>query len=57
MCIRDRFQISSTAAGVFGVAAGFATVIVVSLFTKAPDKEVERFLNAIRRASPAKCDP
>ena len=51
------FQISSTAAGVFGVAAGFATVIVVSLFTKAPDKEVERFLNAIRRASPAKCDP
>ena len=51
------FQISSTAAGVFGVAAGFATVIVVSLFTKAPDKEVERFLNAIRRVSPAKCDP
>ncbi len=48
------FQIGSTAAGVFGVAAGFATIVVVSLFTKAPDREVERFLNAIRRASPAR---
>ncbi len=51
------FQISSTAAGVFGVAAGFAAIIIVSLFTKAPDKEVERFLNAIRRVSPAKGGP
>ena len=51
------FHISSTAAGVFGVAAGFAAIIVVSLFTKAPDKEVERFLNAIRRVSPAKGGP
>ena len=51
------FHISSTAAGVFGVAAGFAVIIVVSLFTKAPDKEVERFLNAIRRVSPAKGGP
>ncbi len=48
------FQIGSTAAGVFGVAAGFATIVVVSLFTKAPDREVERFLDAIRRASPAR---
>ena len=48
------FQISSTAAGVFGVAAGFAAIIVVSLFTRAPGKEVERFIDVIRRASPAK---
>jgi cation/acetate symporter len=51
------FQIGSTAAGVFGVAAGFATIVVVSLFTEAPDREVERFLNAIRGVSPAKGEP
>jgi cation/acetate symporter len=51
------FQIGSTAAGVFGVAAGFATIVVVSLFTKAPEGEVERFLNAIRGTSAAGGEP
>jgi cation/acetate symporter len=45
------FQIGSTAAGVFGVTAGFATIVLVSLFTNPPDREVERFLNAIRGTS------
>ncbi len=48
------FHVNSTAAGVFGMAAGFATIVVVSLFIKAPDNKVERFPNAIRRAWPAK---
>ncbi|WP_374418914.1 VC_2705 family sodium/solute symporter, partial [Stutzerimonas kunmingensis] len=43
------FQVQSTSAGVFGVAAGFVTIILVSLFTKAPEKEVEAFLDALRR--------
>ena len=51
------FQIGSTAAGVFGVVAGFATIFVVSLFTKAPEGEVERFLNAIRGTSAAGGEP
>lgn len=48
------FQIKSTAAGIFGVAAGFAAIVTVSLCTKTPEKEVEHFLDAIRRGSPAK---
>jgi cation/acetate symporter len=51
------FQIGSTAAGVFGVAAGFATIVLVSLFTNPPDREVERFLNAIRGTSAAGGEP
>ena len=46
------FHVQSTSAGVFGVAAGFFTIILVSLFTKAPEKEVEAFLDAIRRVRP-----
>ena len=46
------FHVQSTSAGVFGVAAGFVTIILVSLFTKAPEKEVEAFLDAIRRVRP-----
>ena len=46
------FHVQSTSAGVFGVAAGFITIILVSLFTKAPEKEVEAFLDAIRRVRP-----
>jgi len=43
------FHVQSTSAGVFGVAAGFVTIILVSLFTKVPDKEVGAFLDSIRR--------
>jgi cation/acetate symporter len=50
------FQIQSTSAGVFGVLAGFATIIVVSLLTP-PDSGVDAFLERIRRAPvPAKAD-
>jgi cation/acetate symporter len=42
------FYVQSTSAGVFGVIAGFVTIIVVSLFTK-PYPGAEHFLNGIRR--------
>ena len=43
------FHVNSTSAGVFGVAAGFVTIVVVSLFTKVPEKEDALFLDALRR--------
>ena len=43
------FHIHSTSAGVFGVAAGFVTIVVVSLFTGSPEKKDEAFLDALRR--------
>ncbi|NJD25395.1 MAG: cation acetate symporter [Betaproteobacteria bacterium] len=42
------FSIHSNSAGVFGVSAGFATMVAVSLLTRAPAAEVERFLDRIR---------
>ena len=45
------FHVNSTAAGVFGVAAGFATIVVVSLLSKAPPENAERFVNEIRRTT------
>ncbi len=41
------FQVQSTSGGVFGVFAGFATIIIVSLLTK-PDPEAAAFLRTIR---------
>lgn len=43
------FHVQSTSAGVFGVLAGFATIIVVSLLGK-PDHQTDRFLGRIRRS-------
>jgi cation/acetate symporter len=43
------FHINSTSAGVFGVAAGFVTIVVVSLFTSSPEKRDDAFLDALRR--------
>jgi cation/acetate symporter len=43
------FHINSTSAGVFGVAAGFITIVVVSLFTSSPEKRDDAFLDALRR--------
>ncbi len=43
------FHIQSTSAGVFGVLAGFITIVVVSLLTK-PSDQAEGFLNGIRRS-------
>jgi cation/acetate symporter len=42
------FHVQSTSAGVFGIAVGFLTIIVVSLFTK-PYPKAEQFIHAIRR--------
>lgn len=41
------FYVQSTSGGVFGVVAGFATIVVVSLLTK-PDPRGTNFLQAIR---------
>lgn len=43
------FHVHSTSAGVFGVCAGFITIIVVSLMTR-PDGEGGDFLQGIRRS-------
>ncbi|WP_265942924.1 sodium:solute symporter family protein [Dechloromonas sp. A34] len=42
------FHVQSTSAGLFGVFAGFLTIVVVSLVTK-PYPEAEHFLHGIRR--------
>jgi cation/acetate symporter len=41
------FGIQSTSAGVWGVPAGFLTIIVVSLLTKPPTKEVQDFVEQV----------
>jgi cation/acetate symporter len=43
------FSVHSNSAGLFGVAAGLFTVVVVSLFTKVPAAEDARFVDRIRR--------
>ncbi len=40
--------IQSTSAGVWGVAAGFLTIIVVSLFGKPPSQETQDFVESVR---------
>ncbi|HRF11343.1 MULTISPECIES: sodium:solute symporter family protein [Candidatus Accumulibacter] len=40
--------IQSTAAGVWGVAAGFLTIIVVSLFDRPPSQETQNFVESVR---------
>ncbi len=42
------FHVQSTAAGVFGVVAGFVTIVVVSLLTK-PEPQAAQFLNIVRQ--------
>lgn len=42
------FGIQSTSAGVWGVAVGFVTIIVVSLFGQAPSKETQDFVESVR---------
>lgn len=41
------FHVHSTSGGVFGVIAGFLTIVIVSLLTK-PDAEADAFLARIR---------
>jgi cation/acetate symporter len=42
------FGVQSIAAGVFGIAAGFVAIVTVSLLTRAPPQESERFVADIR---------
>lgn len=46
------FGIQSVAAGVWGVSAGMVTMIVVSLLTPAPPKEIQDFVENIRYPGP-----
>lgn len=46
------FGIQSVAAGVWGVSAGMATMIIVSLLTPAPPKEIQDFVENIRYPAP-----
>ncbi len=46
------FHINSTSAGVFGVAAGFVTIILVSLFTRMPEGNDDALIDALRRSRP-----
>ncbi|MDD2742387.1 MAG: cation acetate symporter [Rhodocyclaceae bacterium] len=47
------FHVQSTSAGIFGVASGFLTIIIVSLLTPAPDGQAQKFLERIRRTAKA----
>lgn len=42
------FGIQSTSAGVWGVAAGFVTIVLVSLLTPPPDSETQEFVASVR---------
>ena len=42
------FHIQPIASGIFGLPVGFATLIVVSLLTKAPGPEVQHFIDEVR---------
>ena len=50
------WDIQPIAAGVFGVPLGLAVMIIVSLLTKAPDKEVQDMVEHVRypNLAPAK---
>ena len=43
------FHVQSTSAGVFGVASGFITVLLFSMFTAPPGNETRDFLERVRR--------
>ncbi len=45
------FGIKDISAGVFGIPAGFLTIIVVSLLTPAPKQEVQDFVESVRYPS------
>lgn len=42
------FGITDVSAGMFGIPAGFLTIIVVSLLTKAPDEETQNLVESVR---------
>jgi cation/acetate symporter len=42
------FEISAISAGVFGVPLGFAVIIIVSLITPAPNRQVQELVESVR---------
>ena len=40
--------IQSTSAGIWGVAAGFLTIVVVSLLSAPPSREIQHFVDSVR---------
>ncbi len=46
--------IQSTSAGVWGVAVGFLTIIMVSLFGTPPNRETQNFIESVRYPHPAR---
>jgi cation/acetate symporter len=40
--------IQSTSAGIWGVAIGFVTIVVVSLLTAPPSLETQKFIESVR---------
>ena len=45
------WDIAPISAGLFGVPLGFATIIIVSLLTKAPGKEIQELVEYVRYPS------
>jgi cation/acetate symporter len=45
------FGISDVSAGIFGIPAGFVTIILVSLFTPAPDRSTQNLVESVRYPS------
>jgi cation/acetate symporter len=45
------FGITDVSAGIFGIPVGFATIILVSLFTPEPDRETQNLVESVRYPS------
>jgi cation/acetate symporter len=48
------FGVFHTAAGIFGLIICFSLAIIVSLITKSPDMQTQRFVESLRRPTPNK---
>ena len=51
--IANWWGVSGMLAGVFGVPVGLVVMTAVSLFTTAPSKDVQSFVEDLRKAQPA----
>ena len=45
------FGISDISAGIFGIPAGFVAIVLVSLFTQAPDRDTQNMVETVRYPS------
>ncbi len=46
--VNEWFEISAISAGLFGVPLGFAVIIIVSLITPAPNRQVQELVESVR---------